>query len=155
MEYKSRLDALMSFAEREHIPLVVDGDYGLRSFIQIVTENPEKRCRNCYRMRLEAAAVYAKKNGYDAYATTLFISPYQNHELMRSIGEDMADKYNVPFRYWDFRPNYRSGQEKIRSMQLYMQKYCGCIYSEEERYEKRREKIKQGFYPNFSVKAPR
>ena len=149
MEYRARLRALVSFAEQENIPLIIDGEYGVRPFTKAVGAHPENRCRECYCMRLAAAAEYAKNNGFDAFSTTLFISPYQDQKLMQETGEEMAEKYGIPFRFWDFRPNYHAGQEMIRSRELYMQKYCGCIYSEEERYENQRKKLKQGFFPNF------
>ena len=42
----------------------------------------------------------------------------------------MAEKYNIEFLYRDFRPGFREGQAKARELGLYMQKYCGCIFSE-------------------------
>ena len=72
--------------------------------------------------------------GYDAFTTTLLVSPYQNHDLLKQIGEEMAEKYGVKFLYRDFRPGFREGQSEARALGLYMQKYCGCVFSEEDRY---------------------
>ena len=83
---------------------------------------------------IDADAKYAKENGYDAFSTTLLISPYQNHELLKKTGEMLSKKYGIEFLYRDFRPGFREGQNKARSLGLYMQKYCGCVFSEEERY---------------------
>jgi len=69
-------------------------------------------------------------------ASTLFVSPYQNHELLRQTAEEMARRYGVAFLYRDFRPGFRQGQQEARELGLYMQKYCGCVFSEEERYAK-------------------
>ena len=75
-----------------------------------------------------------KRTGYDAFTTTLLISPYQNHEVLKEVGQEMAEKYGLTFLYRDFRPGFREGQTTARELGLYMQKYCGCVFSEEERY---------------------
>ena len=36
-----------------------------------------------------------KENGYDTFSTTLLISPYQNHDALKQIGEEMAQKYII------------------------------------------------------------
>ena len=84
--------------------------------------------------RLEETARFAAENGYDSFSTTLLISPYQNHELIIKTAQAMAKKYHVTFLYRDFRPYFKEGQEKARDMGLYMQKYCGCVFSEEDRF---------------------
>ena len=84
----------------------------------------------------EEQARYAAENGYESFTTTLLISPYQDHELIRQLGEHMAKKYNISFLYRDFRPGFRDGHEKAKALGFYMQKYCGCIFSEEDRYAK-------------------
>ena len=86
--------------------------------------------------RLEKTAKYAKENGFDAFSTTLLISPYQDHGLLKKTGDMLSKKYGIEFLYKDFRPGFRYGQNKARELGLYMQKYCGCVFSEEERYEK-------------------
>ena len=75
-----------------------------------------------------------KNIGYDAFTTTLLISPYQNHEVLKDVGQEMAEKYGLKFLYRDFRPGFREGQSTARELGLYMQKYCGCVFSEEDRY---------------------
>ena len=82
--------------------------------------------------------------GYDRFTSTLFVSPYQNHELMRQICEQMAEKYGVEYLHRDFSPRFREGQDKARELGLYMQNYCGCVFSEEDRYRKRKKKKKAG-----------
>lgn len=81
---------------------------------------------------------YAATHGYDSFTTTLLVSPYQKHELIRQIGERLAEQYGIQFLYRDFRVGFREGQEKAREAGLYMQKYCGCIFSEEDRYIRNR-----------------
>ena len=66
----------------------------------------------------------------------LLVSPYQNHELLRQTAEEAAKAYGVAFLYRDFRPGFRAGQQEARERGFYMQKYCGCVFSEEDRYRK-------------------
>ena len=85
-------------------------------------------------LKQEETARFAAENGYDSFSTTLLISPYQNYELIIKTAQAMAKKYHVTFLYRDFRPYFKEGQEKARAMGLYMQKYCGCVFSEEDRF---------------------
>ena len=87
---------------------------------------------------MEQTARFAAEQGFDSFSTTLLISPYQNHELIKAVAEQAADKYGVSFLYRDFRPYFKEGQEQARENGFYMQKYCGCIFSEEERYRKQK-----------------
>ena len=111
-------------------------EYGLRDFVRAVADDIEGRCRHCYRVRLEETARYAAEHGYTSFTSTLFVSPYQNHELLRQTAEELGRQYGVPFLYRDFRPGFRDGQRQARELGFYMQKYCGCVFSEEDRYEK-------------------
>lgn len=93
-------------------------------------EGPEaSRCAMCYGIRLEKAAAYAAEKGFDAFTTSLLVSPYQKHELIKELGERYAAKYDVGFYYRDFRPGFRQGQQQAKELGLYRQKYCGCIKS--------------------------
>ena len=87
-------------------------------------------------MRLFETARQAAEGGFDSFTSSLFISPYQKHELMREVAERAATEYGVQFLYRDFRPGFRAGQQEARELGFYMQKYCGCVFSEEERYQK-------------------
>ncbi|HWR23665.1 MAG TPA: epoxyqueuosine reductase QueH [Feifaniaceae bacterium] len=136
-EYRSRKEALVSYAQSSALAYVLRDEYGLRPFLNAVPPERDRRCARCYEMRLEETARYAAEHGYEQFSTTLLISPYQNHDLLRETGDHMAQKYCVAFLYRDFRPHFRDGQQKARDFGLYMQKYCGCIFSEEERYRKK------------------
>jgi len=114
--------------------LILNDEYGLRKFTKLVIDDLDNRCSKCYRERLETLAVAAKTLGYDAFSTTLLISPYQKHEQLIAVALEVAKTVGIPFHYVDFRPDFREGQRIARTFPLYMQKYCGCIYSEEERY---------------------
>lgn len=135
IEYKTRRDTLKEYTKSIGINAIFDENYGLREFCKNVVDDLENRCvKYCYRVRLEQTAKYAKENGYDTFSTTLLISPYQNHEALKKIGEEMAEKYGLTFLYRDFRPGFKEGQTEARELGLYMQKYCGCVFSEESRY---------------------
>ena len=135
-EYKARRDTLIGYAKQINMELIVQEDYGLREFTCAVAEDIDHRCGTCYEMRLDRAAEFAAENGFDSFTSTLFVSPYQQHERMVQIAEQAARKWGVSFLYRDFRPGFRSGQQQARELGLYMQKYCGCIFSEEDRYAK-------------------
>ncbi|WP_276661343.1 epoxyqueuosine reductase QueH, partial [Syntrophomonas wolfei] len=98
------------------------------------------RCLLCYQMRLEQAAHIARKGKFDYFTTTLLVSKYQKHELIREIGEAIGEKYELPFLYRDFREGFRQTGIIAREMGLYRQQYCGCLYSEMERYQSSRKK---------------
>lgn len=144
MEYKARRDCLKEYTESIGIEAIFEENYGLRDFCKRVVDNLESRCQDyCYPVRFEQTAKYAKENGYDSFSTTLLISPYQNHEALIRIGEEMAKKYGVKFLYRDFRVGFRQGQAKARELGLYMQKYCGCVFSEEMSSLARQKKDKE------------
>ena len=134
-EYKTRKDCLIDYANSENLSLIINDSYGLRSFIRgIYPDFSKERCKYCYKIRLEETAKYAALNGYEYFSTTLLISPYQNHELIKEICLEFEKIYAVKFLYRDFRPYFKRGQMLARELGLYMQKYCGCIFSEESRY---------------------
>lgn len=135
-EYKARRDTLIAYAPTVHMELIVEEDYGLRDFVRTVADDIDHRCAKCYGMRLDHTAQYAAEHGFTSFTSTLFISPYQNHELMKEIAQEAAERHGVTFLYKDFRPDFRKGQQEARELGLYMQKYCGCIFSEEDRYHK-------------------
>ncbi|MBR3052190.1 epoxyqueuosine reductase QueH [Candidatus Saccharibacteria bacterium] len=135
-EYRARRDCLNEFAKQQELELIVQEEYGLDDFVCAVNrdkDNLNSRCvEYCYPKRLGAAFRYAKEHGYDAITTTLLYSIYQKHEAIRVLMEGMAKQYGVEFIYRDFREGWQEGQDEARRLGLYMQKYCGCVYSEEE-----------------------
>lgn len=139
-EYRARLNTLTEYAQSIHLELIRHGEYGLRPFVRQVAEDIDGRCVRCYEMRMDAVAAYAAENGFTHFTSTLFVSPYQNHELLRQVALERGQAHGVEFLYRDFRPYFRQGQDKARELGLYMQKYCGCVFSEEERYRKRKKK---------------
>ena len=106
-EYRARRNCLQKYAKTIDLPLLVRDDYGLRPFVREVAEDIAGRCVKCYEMRLFEAARAAKEGGFDAFTSSLFISPYQKHELMRDVGYRAAEEYGVRVYYQDFRHMFR------------------------------------------------
>ncbi|HOZ54296.1 MAG TPA: epoxyqueuosine reductase QueH [Bacilli bacterium] len=134
IEYKNRLECLKEYANKIGLDMIYKDKYDVKEFINNIDIND--RCTYCYRKRLEETVKYAKDNNYDSFSTTLLVSKYQKHELIKDICEKLAKEYDIKFIYKDFREYFRQGQEEAREEKLYMQKYCGCIFSEAERYTK-------------------
>ena len=133
-------EAMKAYAQSIDLPLIVEDDYGLRQFVTNVADDIDHRCTFCYTSRLERTAREAAERGFDSYTTSLLVSPYQNHEAIIEIGTRLGEQYGVQFLPEDFRPYFREGQERARALDIYMQKYCGCIFSEEDRYKKKKKK---------------
>ena len=145
-EWDMRLKAAEEFAARSEMKIITDKHYMLRDFLRraLAAEQVENgRCRMCYTWRLEETARYAAENGFDAFTSTLFYSIYQQHELMKETAEHFAKVYGVKFHYEDFRPGWQEGIDMSVEMGLYRQPYCGCIFSEEERYSRELRKARK------------
>ena len=138
LEYKARRDTLRQYARDIGLELREEDFYGLRQFTAAVAADCDHRCGYCYACRMERTAQYAAQHGFARFSTTLLVSPYQNRELIRAAGGRMGERYGVEFAAYDFR--FQEGQEEVRAAGLYLQKYCGCVYSEEERFSNRRKK---------------
>ena len=138
-EWEMRLNAAKEFAQKVDMEIITDENYMLRDFLKkaLAAESVENgRCRMCYTWRLEQVAKYAAEKGFEAFTSTLFYSIYQQHELMKDTAQHFADMYGVKFYYEDFRPGGQEGIDISKELELYRQPYCGCIFSEEERYSK-------------------
>lgn len=133
-EFQRRLEALKSYAEKSKLPMIYDENYDLEEFLRRVMDKGERRCYECYQLRLEKTAQRAKKEGFSLFTTTLLISPYQKHEWAKEIGEKLTEKKRLEFFYHDFREGYQESIKLSRDFELYRQSYCGCIFSEKERY---------------------
>jgi len=135
-EYQKRLDALKQYSERVGLKVIYRDEYLLEEFLKNVSHRVEERCQYCYSVRLETTACEAKKQSFDGFSTTLLQSTHQNHALIKETGERLAREMGIPFYYEDFRQGWRKGMEVSKAMGLYRQQYCGCIYSEKERFMK-------------------
>ncbi len=93
------------------------------------------RCYKCYEMRMERTVQYAKTHEYDYWTTTLSISPHKNSDWINEIGFRLAEKYQIPFIYSNFKlkDGYKKSIELSKQYELYRQNYCGCHFSKIER----------------------
>jgi predicted adenine nucleotide alpha hydrolase (AANH) superfamily ATPase len=133
-EYRLRRDSAEKLLAHLGIEGTIDAAYPVEEFFRRVAYREADRCAACYRLRLTATAHIASERGFDAFTTSLLVSPYQKHELIRDIGRSIGLECGVEFYYEDFRPGWSRTRAMSRELDLYMQKYCGCLYSEKERF---------------------
>ncbi len=138
-EYLARRQAVEQVANLLGFTVLLADSYPLEDFLWKILPNPEKpkRCEICYYLRLSETAKRAKDLGFSAISTTLLFSPFQFHELIREIGEEVGQKWGLKFFYEDFRGYYQEGKRLAIEAGIYRQKYCGCIFSEKERFLKK------------------
>jgi hypothetical protein len=132
-EHNLRLDSVKKFLETTGIPATIHDEYDVEEYFRRVVYRENNRCSACYHLRLEKAARAAAGYGFDAFTTSLLVSPHQKHDLIREIGQSVGIECGIEFYYEDFRRGWSQTREMSREMGLYRQKYCGCIYSEKER----------------------
>jgi predicted adenine nucleotide alpha hydrolase (AANH) superfamily ATPase len=106
----------------------------MEDFLRNIVFREQERCRYCYYDRLKHAVMAAKNEKFEAFTTTLFYSKYQDHTLIMTIAENLAKEYQVKLLYDDYRKGWSYGIQRSRELGMYRQRYCGCIYSEKERY---------------------
>jgi len=133
-EYRHRRDEVRKTVESLGVRYIERNEYSLEKFLQMIAFREGKRCFLCHQLRLTAAAQVAKKGRFTFFTTTLLYSKFQPHLVIKDIGEGLAKHYGPRFLYRDFRVGWKEGIEESRGMDLYRQQYCGCIYSEYERY---------------------
>jgi predicted adenine nucleotide alpha hydrolase (AANH) superfamily ATPase len=141
-EYRMRLASVQELQGKWGLDVEYADHYGLKDFLRSIVPNEDNRCSICYSMRLEETAKRAKKMGLDGFTTSLLVSPYQKFDIINTIGREMSERYSIPFYSEDFRPGWKEGIRLSKALGLYRQQYCGCIYSEMERYLKKSEMLK-------------
>jgi predicted adenine nucleotide alpha hydrolase (AANH) superfamily ATPase len=134
MEHQQRLESMKSLAQRMDLPLIIAQEYDIIEYFRRVAGHEEERCRYCFELRLAKTAETARQQGFNAFTTTLLISPQQKHELIQKIGQKVAGEQGVEFYYADLRKRYSDSRHLTKPLELYRQQYCGCVYSEWERY---------------------
>lgn len=143
-EYKKRKTAAQEFCKKNKINFI-EPEYDPQKYFQAVKgleKNKFQRCAECYKLRLEQTAKYAAENNFDVFTSTLLISPHQDINLVKKIGQELAEKYKINFysaqdkdnnkKYKGFRPGFTQGRKKAKQENMYSQTYCGCIFSKDE-----------------------
>ena len=141
-EYEYRLSEekrFISIKEFKYPVKLTESEYRPEDFFAAVKgleKEPEggARCKECFRLRLEASAKKAKEQGFDYFTTTLTISPLKNAALLNEIGAEMGVRYGVKWLYSDFKKKegYKRSIELSKEFDLYRQNYCGCVFSRAE-----------------------
>jgi hypothetical protein len=134
-EFARRVQAVEEFAGQAGMPVIWDRSYDLEDWLRLVAFREAERCRLCYYLRLSRAARIARSGNLEGFSTTLLYSKFQKHDLIREVGEQVAREVGIPFYYEDFRVGWAEGVADSKAMGLYRQQYCGCIYSERDRFQ--------------------
>lgn len=156
LEFRKRMKALRVFQESDHIPVIYYEEYGIKEYLRNVNYEGNDRCLDCYALRLKFTAIHAKENGFDAFTSTMLFSVYQNHEQLKKLSEDRSKEYGVDFVYRDYRHLSECSQDIARKKMIYRQGYCGCIFSEHERYKDTTREVYKGnnHYKNNGENIP-
>jgi epoxyqueuosine reductase len=133
-ECLKRQQALEQYAKQIDLKVIYQEGYDLEGFLRKAVFREDNRCMVCYHDRLTATAHIAKRGNFDFFTSTLLYSKFQKHEMIKSIGESVGKTLGVPFYYHDFREGWKEGIETSKRLGMYRQHYCGCIYSEKERF---------------------
>lgn len=143
-EYARRLSTAKQYASGLGIRFIT-GPYDPEQYFRAVAVDEAKpnRCAHCYSLRLSAAASAAQELQFDAFTSTLLVSPYQDRERILEAGREAAGVAGVDFVEEDFRDGYRAVQVRSRELGMYRQKYCGCRFSETEAAQERRQAQKK------------
>jgi hypothetical protein len=154
LEYERRLQTLQRYLFLDPLEHIIEKDYHQFDFIKgqilkaetpgnnepdidkdlMTPEQKKRRCEFCYRKRIERVAYKASELGFDSFSTTMLISKHQDHEKIRKYSKEFAEKYSVEFIYKDLRKKWKDSVKISKELRLYRQPYCGCIFSEYERY---------------------
>lgn len=137
-EYRKRMESVRHYAKATELEVLFHDEYGLEDFLAHVAQDPASRCTYCYETRLRRAAEHAVANGFDAFSTSMIASPYQDHEVIRALGRELGELFNIAFLYEDFRIGFRDAHKTSRKMGLHQHVYCGCIYSEKDSFYPKR-----------------
>lgn len=133
-EYEARRAGLETVARLRGLPLLCEPAYEPEEYFRRVSHHEEERCRHCYELRLGRAAAKAVELGLPAFSTTLLISPYQDRDLLVATGRRLAAEHGLEFLAADWRTDFRAGQNEAKELGIYRQQYCGCLFSEKERF---------------------
>ena len=133
-EYRRRLETVQNWTDTIGIRMIYRDEYQLEEFLRGIIFRENERCLFCYHTRLLATAQIAAKGKFDYFTSTLLYSKFQEHETITKIGTELGKQFGVQFYYRDFREGWKEGIAASQKLGLYRQQYCGCIYSEKDRY---------------------
>ena len=123
-------------AEASRSPALLPPAADPAPWLRAVAGRERERCGFCWRMRLRKTAETAKARGFEGFSASLLYSRHQDHEAIRATGESIAARTGLRFVYKDFRPTWQEGVRLSREWGIYRQQYCGCVFSEYDRYSR-------------------
>ena len=134
-EYDLRLNEVKRFTEKLGVKLF-EGKYNHDEWLELtkgLENEPEKgeRCKKCFMHRLGEVAQKAQEENFDAFASTLTISPHKPAEMINQIGREFAEFYNLKFidTIWRKHDGYKKSCELSSKENFHRQDYCGCEFS--------------------------
>ena len=146
-EFEKRLDNARTLAAAEGVEVVADS-YDHADWLEKVAkgfeDEPEKgaRCARCFRYNLARTAAYAAAHGYDAFTTSLTVSPHKVSRMVFEAGVDAAWSVSAKdcggsaaaapaFLSVDFKKKdgFLRSLRRAAELGLYRQSYCGCEFS--------------------------
>ena len=133
-EHQHRLEGVEALATEMNLPMIAAEGYDMMEYFRRVAGHESERCRYCFELRLAKTAETACRNGFSAFTTTLLISPQQKHDIIQETGHRLAEEKGIEFLYADLRKRYSDSRHLTKPLNLHRQQYCGCVYSEWERY---------------------
>jgi epoxyqueuosine reductase len=136
-EYVKRLESMQKLQGLWSFDVEYIDRYPLDNFLKSIVAQGENRCAVCYTIRLDKTAETAKKMRFDGFTTSLLVSPYQKFAMINEVGKEMSGKHGIAFYSEDFRSGWHISRKLSTELGLYRQNYCGCIYSEMERFRKK------------------
>lgn len=136
-EHRLRLEATVKLLDEEGVPFVIDPDYQPSVYFDAVRGREKDRCKSCFRLRLEKTVNIALERGFNAFSSSLLISPHQEHENILLTGNMLAEARGIRFLYSDLRRRYSDSRVITKHRSLYRQEYCGCQFSKQERFSSR------------------
>jgi predicted adenine nucleotide alpha hydrolase (AANH) superfamily ATPase len=140
-ECLKRQETLQSYADEIDLRVIFQEGYDLEGFIQNVVYREKDRCNYCYHDRLRSTALLAKRGKFDYFSSTLLYSKFQKHDVIKAMGDAIGKSMGIPFLYEDFRTGWQEGIQTSKDRGLYRQQYCGCLYSEKERFFRETKKV--------------
>ena len=134
-EYLRRRQGLEQTAEHLGLRVICkDEEYDPAAYMRHIVFRENNRCLLCYHLRLERTMSMARRGKFDAFSTTLLYSIQQRHEVIAQLCRDLAGGQRLQFVDQDFRPGWKQGVQQSLDWGIYRQQYCGCLYSEVERF---------------------
>jgi predicted adenine nucleotide alpha hydrolase (AANH) superfamily ATPase len=105
-----------------------------RPWLRLMAGREAQRCPLCWRIRLAETVRIARNRGFEAFSSSLLYSRRQDHQGIRLAAESLAASSGLAFVYQDFRASWQEGIDLSKAWGVYRQNYCGCLYSEYDRY---------------------